>query len=187
MKNEVIHIEEKSFELSDAVKMAGGIDTSWCYQCGKCATGCPVAFEMDLTPTQLIHAIQLGLKDLVYNSNTMLLCAQCQICSTRCPQNVDIAEVLAAVMVLTQRDKKKPQISGALKFNKVFLRNIRWFGRTYELGMAAMLKLATWKLTQDMGMGIKMLRKGKFPIFPRFHSSRAVRKIFKRARKQEKE
>jgi heterodisulfide reductase subunit C len=100
---------------------------------------------------------------------------------------VDIAEVLAAVKVLMQREKKKSQIPDVLKFNKIFLRNIKWFGRTYELGMAAMLKLATWKLTQDVGMGIKMLRKGKFPIFPRFNSSRAVRKIFKRARKQEKE
>jgi len=181
-----MQIEDKSFEFSDAIAMAGGIDTSWCYQCGKCATGCPVAYEMDLTPTQLMHAIQLGLKDVVYNSNTMLLCAQCQTCSTRCPQNVDIAEVLAAVKVLMQRDKKKAQIPDVLKFNKRFLGNIKWFGRTYELGMAAILKLTTRKFTQDVGMGMKMLRKGKFPLFPRFKGSRVVRKIFKRARKQEK-
>jgi len=186
MTEEVIQIDEKSFTFSDAVKMAGGIDTSWCYQCGKCASGCPVAYEMDLTPTQLIHAIQLGLKSLVFNSKTMWLCAQCQTCSTRCPQDVDIAEVLAAVKVLMQREKKKSQMPDVLKFNKTFLRNIKWFGRTYELGMAAMLKLATWNLTQDVGMGLKMLKKGKFRLFPRFNSSRVVRKIFRRARKQEK-
>ena len=157
-----------------------------CYQCGKCASGCPVAYEMDLTPTQIIHAIQLGLKSLVFNSKTMWLCAQCQTCSTRCPQDVDIAEVLAAVKVIMQREKKKSQMPDVLKFNKTFLRNIKWFGRTYELGMAAMLKLATWNLTQDVGMGLKMLKKGKFRLFPRFNSSRVVRKIFRRARKQEK-
>ena len=186
MTKDVLHLDEKSFKFSDAVRMAGGIDVSFCYQCGKCASGCPVSYAMDLTPTQLIHAIQLGLKDLVYNSKTMWLCASCQTCSTRCPQDVDIAEVLATVKILIQREKKKPQLPNILKFNKHFLRNIKWFGRTYELGMIAMLKLATWNLTQDLGMGLEMFKKGKFSIFPRFKGSRAVRKIFRRVKKQEK-
>ena len=186
MTEEVIQIDEKSFTFSDAVKMAGGIDTSWCYQCGKCASGCPVAYEMDLTPTQIIHAIQLGLKSLVFNSKTMWLCAQCQTCSTRCPQDVDIAEVLDTVKILMQREKIKPQVPNVLKFSKRFIGNLKWFGRLYELGMVGMLKLSTWNLTQDMGMGMKMLKKGKFKIFPRFHGSWAVRKILRRARKQEK-
>lgn len=186
MAEEVLHLDEKSFKLSDAVKAAGGIDVNWCYQCGKCASGCPLSGEMDLTPTQLIHAIQLGLKDLVYNSKTMWLCSSCQTCTTRCPQNVDIAEVLAAVKVLMQRDKKKSKLPDVLKFNKEFLRNIRWFGRTYELGMVAMLKLVTWNFTQDLRMGLKMLKKGKFSIFPRFKGSWAVHNIFRRTGKQEK-
>jgi len=186
MTEEVIHIDEKSFAFSDVVKMAGGIDASWCYQCGKCATGCPVAYEMDLSPTQLIHAIQLGLKDLVYNSKTMWLCASCQTCSTRCPQGVDIAEIMDTVKVLMQHDKKKSQVPDVLKFNKRFVGNLKWFGRLYELGMVGMLKLSTRKFTQDMGMGIKMLKKGKFNLFPRFKGSWAVRKIISRARKQEK-
>jgi len=186
MTEEVVHLDEKSFKFSDAIKMAGGIDASWCYQCGKCASGCPTSYAMDLTPTQLIHAIQLGFKDLVFNSKTMWLCASCQTCSTRCPQDVDIAEVLDTVKILIQREKKKPQLSGILKFNKHFLRNIKWFGRTYELGMVAMLKLATWNLTQDMGMGLRMLKKGKFNVFPRFKGSWVVRKILGRVKKQEK-
>jgi len=186
MTEEVIHIDEKSFTFSDAVVMAGGIDVSYCYQCGKCATGCPVAYEMDLTPTQLIHAIQLGLTDMVYNSKTMWLCASCQTCSTRCPQDVDIAEVLDTVKILMQHDKKKPQLPNVLKFNKRFLGNLKWFGRLYELGMIAMLKLSTRKFTQDMSMGMKMLKKRKFNLFPRFKGSWAVRKILRRVKKQEK-
>ncbi|MHB8829737.1 MAG: 4Fe-4S dicluster domain-containing protein, partial [Syntrophales bacterium] len=80
MTEEVITIDEKSFKLGDAVAAVGGIDVSYCYQCGKCSTGCPVAYEMDLTPTQLIHAMQLGLQDIVYKSNTMWLCASCLTC-----------------------------------------------------------------------------------------------------------
>lgn len=186
MTEEIIQVESKSFEFSEAVKAAGGLDVNWCYQCGKCASGCPLSTKMDLTPTQLIHAAQLGLKELVYNSKTMWLCSSCQTCTTRCPQGVDIAEVLATIKILMQHDKKKPQLPDVLKFNKEFLRNIKWFGRTYELGMVAMLKLATWNLTQDIGMGLKMLKKGKFNIFPRFKGTRKVRGILRRTGKQEK-
>jgi heterodisulfide reductase subunit C len=186
MTTQVIHIDDKSSEFSDAIKMAGGVDVNWCMQCGKCASGCPVSYEMDLTPSQLIHAIQLGLKDLVYNSKTMWLCAACQTCSTRCPQDVDIAEVLDTVKILMQRDKKKAQVPNVLKANKRFIGNLKWFGRLYELGMVGMLKLSTRNLTQDMGMGIKMLKKGKFSIFPRFRGARMVRKILRRVKKQEK-
>ena len=185
MAEDIIHIDEKSFRFSDAVAALGGIDVSYCYQCGKCATGCPVAYEMDLTPTQLMHAIQVGLKDLVYNSKTMWLCSGCQTCSTRCPQDVDIAEVLDTIKILMQRDKKKPRVPDVLKFNKRFLENLKWFGRLYELGMIAMLKLSTRKFTQDIGLGMKMLKKRKFNLYPRFRGSRVVRKIFRRVKQQE--
>lgn len=186
MTEQAVHIDEKSFKFSDAVVAVSGIDVSYCYQCGKCATGCPVVYEMDLTPTQLIHAVQLGLKDVVYNSKTMWLCASCQTCSTRCPQDVDIAEVLDTVKILMQRDKKKSKLPDVLKFNKRFMGNLKWFGRLYEIGMIAILKLTTRKFTQDLGMGMKMLKKRKFSIWPRFKGGWDVRKILKRARRQEK-
>jgi len=186
MAGDVVHIDKKSFEFGDAVAAMGGIDVSCCYQCGKCASGCPVAYEMDLTPTQLVHAIQLGLKDLVYNSKTMWLCAACQTCSTRCPQDVDIAEVLNTIKIIMQRDKKTPQVPDVLEFNKRFVENLKWFGRLYELGMIAMLKLSTRKFTQDMALGMKMLKKRKFNLYPEFRGSRVVRKIFRRVKHQEK-
>ena len=186
MTEESIHIHEKTYALSDAVKAAGGIDVNWCYQCGKCASSCPVAYEMDLTPTELIHAVQLGLKDFVFNSKTMWLCASCQTCTTRCPQNVDIARILAAVKIVMQREKEQAKVPTVLEFNKRFLGNIKLFGRMYELGMVALLRLSTWSLTQDLLMGLRMLKKGKFNLFPRFKGSWAVRRIFRRTAEREK-
>ena len=185
MTVEAVRITSENLEFADTVKLAGGIDVNWCFQCGKCASGCPVSYAMDYTPTQLIHAIQLGLSDLVLNSKTMWLCASCQTCTTRCPQDVDIAEVLDTVKIVAQQRNIKPQLPVVLKFNKHFLRNIKWFGRTYELGMVGMLKMATFNLTQDVGLGLRMLKKGKFNIFPRFNGSRRVRRIAKRVKAQE--
>jgi heterodisulfide reductase subunit C len=186
MTEEVITIEEKSFKLADAVAAVGGIDVSFCYQCGKCSTGCPVAYAMDLTPTQLIHAMQLGLQDVVYKSNTMWLCASCLTCSTRCPQGVDIAEAFDTVKILMERTNQTPQAPDVLAVTKSFAQNLRWFGRMYELGMVAVIKLHTWKFTQDLGMGMKMLKKNKFNLLPRFEGARETRNIFRRVKKQEK-
>ncbi len=182
---EPIQIDEKGARLSDAVAAAGGIDVSHCYQCGKCSTGCPLAHEMDLKPTQLMHAIQLGLKDVVYNSKTMWLCASCHTCSAHCPQDVDIAEVMDTVKIMMMREKKTPKVPEVLKLSKCFVQNLKWFGRMYEMGLVGMLKLRTGKFTQDMEMGMKMLKKGKFNLLPRFTGARAVRKIIKRVRKLE--
>jgi heterodisulfide reductase subunit C len=186
MTEEVLNLNERHFKLTDIVSAVGGVDVSYCYQCGKCATGCPVAYEMDLVPTQLIHAIQLGLKDLVYKSKTMWLCASCLTCSTRCPQDIDIAETMNTIKILMYRNGKQPQVPDVLKFNKSFVENLNWFGRLYELGMIAMLKLRTGKFTEDLAMGMKMLKKDKFNLLPRFEGAGAVRKILKRVNKREK-
>lgn len=186
MTEDVITINEKSFKLGDAVKAVGGIDISYCYQCGKCSTGCPVAYAMDLTPTQLIHALQLGLEDVVYKSNTMWLCASCLTCSTRCPQGVDIAEAFDTVKIIMERNNKTPQVPDVLAVNKSFAQNLRWFGRMYELGMVGVLKLRTRKFTQDLGMGMKMIKKHKFNLIPGFKGAGEMRSIFRRVKKQEK-
>ena len=61
--------------LAAIIKAAGNTDISVCYQCRKCSSGCPVAYAMDYTPAQILHAARLGLKDLVLNSrHHMALC-----------------------------------------------------------------------------------------------------------------
>ncbi|MHC4680967.1 MAG: 4Fe-4S dicluster domain-containing protein [Planctomycetota bacterium] len=68
-----------------------------CYQYRKCAAGCPVSRAMDHAPAQL--SMRLGMDDFVLNSKTMWLCASCETCATRCPQDVDIAEVMDALKI----------------------------------------------------------------------------------------
>lgn len=62
--------------------------------------------------------------------------------------------------------------------NKAFLREIRLWGRSYELGLMAELKLRnlrTHPVTEDLDMGLKMFAKNKFPVLP--HFSRPPRKV----------
>ena len=173
-------------EFGEAVKKISGVEVNSCFQCAKCASGCPVSYAMDYTPNQVIHAIQLGLTDLVLNSRTIWLCASCQTCTTRCPQDVDITSVMDAVRIIAQREKIKAKIPEVLSFYRSTLTNISFFGRMYELGLIALLKLSTGRYTQDLGLGIKMLKKGKLKLLPTFRGSLMARRIFSKVREQEK-
>ena len=173
-------------KLAEAVMTECGQNVNLCYQCGKCAAGCPISYEMDYKPTQLIHAIQLGMDDLVFNSKTMWLCASCETCTTRCPQDVDVAKVMDAVKITAMRRRIKPTIPQAAAFNKAVLSNIKVCGRMFEVGMIVAFKLRTLDFFKDMGLGMKMFMKGKLKLIPSFTGARRTWKIFRRVKSIEK-
>ena len=169
-------------ELAEAVLTESGQNVNLCYQCRKCAAGCPISYAMDYKPAQLIHAIRLGMDDLVLNSKTMWLCASCETCTTRCPQEVDVAKVMDAVKIVEIRRGIKPAIPEVASFYKAALSNIKMCGRMYELGMIIGLKLRTFDFFKDMELGAKMFKKGKMKIIPSLSGARRTWKIFSRVK-----
>jgi len=183
---ESVHTITSGSKLAEAVLSESGQNVNLCYQCGKCAAGCPISYEMDYKPTQLIHAIRLGMDDLVLNSKTMWLCASCETCTTRCPQEVDVAKVMDAVKITAMRRRIKPTIPQVASFNKAALSNIKMCGRMFEVGMIVALKLRTFDFFKDMGLGMKMFMKGKLKIIPSLTGARRTWKIFRRVKTIEK-
>jgi len=173
--------------LARTILEDAAVEVNLCYQCGKCAAGCPVAYAMDYAPAQLIHAARLGLDDLVLNSKTIWLCAACETCTTRCPQEVDIAKVMDAAKILAVKRGIKPSIGAVRSFHQAALASIRRFGRMWEPGMLVSLKLRTGDYAKDMDLGLRMLRKRKLKLFPALKGSRRARRIFARVAKMEKE
>jgi heterodisulfide reductase subunit B len=142
-----------------------------CYQCVKCTSGCPFGKYFDWQPNQIMRAIQLGQEDIALESQTPWLCASCQTCTTRCPQGLDIARIMDFLTREALDRGIDPPIPEVDNMNKAFLREVRIWGRSYELGLIAELKLRnlrTHPITEDLDMGLKMLSKNKFPIFPHF-------------------
>ncbi len=173
-------------EFAEIIQETTGLNINLCYQCKKCTSGCPVAYAMDYTPTQLIHAIRLGLENLVLNSATIWLCASCETCTTRCPQEVDIASVMDTLRIMAVRAGVKPKLPEVAAFYHTGLSNIRFFGRMYELGLIGRLKLATGQFTKDIDLGIKMVKKGKLKLLPSFQGSSITRRIFAKVKEREK-
>lgn len=178
-------IPSSNFEKK--IRDASGVQVNLCYQCGKCSAGCPINKEMDYLPHQLIHAIRLGKEDLVLNSKTMWLCASCETCTTRCPQEVDIAKVMDTLKIMAVERGIQPDSKEVPAFYKSALNSIRRFGRVYELGMIMEMKLRTLDLFKDMKLGMRMISKGKIKILPDLSSSRSsiASKIFARVKRKE--
>lgn len=172
--------------LSEKLKNRTGQNVFLCYQCRKCSAGCPVAYAMDYTPAQLLEAIRLEMNEAVLKSKTPWMCASCQTCTTRCPQEIDIARVMDGLRSIALEVKIKPPLPDVAAFYRLMLANIFLFGRMYELGLIGMLKFATRQFTKDLGLGFKMFSKGKLRIFPVFSRSFLVKRIFFRTKLSER-
>lgn len=175
-----LSVDSDAAGFAELVRQVSGTDVCVCFQCGTCASGCPVAYAGDYTPTQVIHAVQLGLHDEVLRSRMIWLCTSCQICTTRCPQDVDVASVMEGLRIIARRQHVPPGEPSVLTFHGKSLANIRLFGRIYELGLVASLKMSTHHLTEDLGLGVTMLTKGKIGILPGFRGARAARRVIRR-------
>jgi heterodisulfide reductase subunit C len=72
----------------------GGETLTLCYQCGTCASSCPVArITTRFNPRHVIKSTMAGRKQQVI-SDLVWLCCSCYNCQERCPQGVEIAELM---------------------------------------------------------------------------------------------
>jgi heterodisulfide reductase subunit B2 len=154
-------------DLAHRVMAELGQNVYLCYQCVRCTSGCPVAEFFDWQPNQVMRALQLGQENITFQSQTPWLCASCQTCTTRCPQGLDIAAIMDFLTREARARGYEPQIPEVDTFNQAFMREVRLWGRSYELGLLAEMKLRTRDLTSDLDLGIKLLRKGKLAFLPR--------------------
>lgn len=132
-----------------------------CVQCGKCSSGCPVAFETAHTPRKVIRLLQRGWLEEAGRSPFLELCAQCQACTVRCPRGVQVSEVLLSLLRLA-RAKGWMRPDG---FHRSFEEMIRQRGRINELrlGLAAQAGRLPSHPVEDLLLLIKMLLRGKLP------------------------
>lgn len=149
-----------------------------CYQCVKCTSGCPVGKYFDWQPNQIMRALQLGQEDIALHSETPWLCAACQTCTTRCPQGLDINAIMEFLTrEALDRGIRSPVVRVDI-FNRAFLREIRLWGRAFELGLLMEMKLRTRDLFSDLDLGLKMIQKNKIRFMPSpAHPPRRVKPV----------
>lgn len=190
--SEVYNINDMKSFADDIINVSGEKINN-CYQCKKCSNGCPITFAMDIQPHLVIKMIQLGMENEVLKSKTIWLCAACETCGTRCPNEIKLADMMDA---LRQRALKKgvtPGVKNAPIFHKAFNESVGKYGRVYEIGMVRQFtmkaggiigKLLSGALMNDAKLGLKLYRRGKLGLTPhKIKGMSDIKKIFNKEQK----
>ena len=166
-------------ELARRIQDELGQNVYLCYQCVKCSSGCPVAEFFDWQPNQIMRALQLGQEDIALHSETPWLCASCQTCTTRCPQDLDIAGIMEWLTREALKRGIKPPVTEVKIFNDAFMREVRIWGRAYEPGLMVEMKLRDpGSMFDDIDLYTRMLKKMKVSFIPSFgHPPRNVKPV----------
>jgi heterodisulfide reductase subunit C len=168
-------------KLLEEVEERAHTKVSSCFQCLKCSSGCPVSYEMDYLPAQIIRMVNLGMLDEVLKSRTIWVCASCETCTTRCPNDIDIAQVMDTLREMALRSGKAEPEENLRRFHEAFLLAIKTWGRVHELQMIGAYKLKTRRFMEDADIGKEMFKRGKIKLLPEpIKGRRAVRRLFKK-------
>lgn len=137
-----------------------------CYTCAKCTAGCPIAYAMEYGPHRLLQMVRFGMKDAVLQSRDIWLCACCETCGTRCPNNVDIARMMDALRQMAVTERVANPANDIRDFHRLFLGISKTLGRMHEASLIVLLRVRTRDFFSDLGAGVQLMMKGKIPIVP---------------------
>lgn len=99
------------------LKAPHGETFKFCYQCGRCTATCPIArFSSDFRPNKLIQMAKLGI-DTVLDKDALWLCAACYTCTERCPQDIEVKDVIRILKNLALDEGHYPDYFRGLVFN----------------------------------------------------------------------
>lgn len=170
----------------EEVARRSGQDLRTCYQCGNCTAGCPFAFAYDHQVSRIMRLIQLGQKEAVLSSRSIWLCASCQSCTTRCPNNIDVAKVMDVCRHMAREADVKVQERPVKVFVDAFLNSIERYGRSFELGLMVEYMLKSGRLFSNVDLAPVVLRRNKLPFKAHpIQGKDQVARIFERFRKGE--
>ena len=150
--------------LKQQLEKATGNNYACCYQCGKCTAGCPAGGFMDNPPARIMRLVQAGYVDDAMKSDSLWYCVGCMTCTSRCPQNLEIAGTMDALREMALKSGKASEDRAkklVTAFHSAFLKTVRKSGRLQELALVNSYKLKTRTFLQDAGAGIKMIKQGK--------------------------
>ena len=121
---------------------------------------------MDYTPRTLFALINAGQRDRVLSSNTMWCCVSCYACTTRCPQNIPVTDIMYALKRMAIREGRGRCGANAEVFYRTFVDIIKRDGKSFEpeLMTRYMLRTDPVMMLKSSTLGMKLMRHGRFPF-----------------------
>ncbi len=164
------------YQLLEQLEVTGPFQAAACFQCRKCTNGCPVTFAMDIYPDEVIRMVLLGQRETVLRCGTIWVCAACETCSTRCPNEVKIAELMDCLKEMAVKKGLPCPQPRILTLHETFLKNIKKRGRVFESTFLPSYMLRsgrlgrnwkTGKWLDELKLGWQMFYKRRFSVFPK--------------------
>ena len=150
--------EEKRF-LNEVIERSGQ-NLLECLQCGKCSGSCPICSTTVEGPRRLIAQILSGIKDSALRDPTWWYCVSCGTCANRCPVEINMYSVATALCEMAAEAGVKPSEPDIHRFEDLFLKSVRKYGRVRELKTVMQYNLLTLRPFKDAGQGMQLMLKG---------------------------
>ncbi len=129
--------------LVEEVMSRSGQNIQSCYQCRRCAAGCPVGEETGVTPDRLIRMILVGDKEAALNNLLVWKCVACYTCGTRCPNNIQTARITETLKHMSKEAHLKPLTPRIADFHNAFMTSTGHLGRVNEIELMAIYETKT--------------------------------------------
>ena len=167
MATDQVELRRSEYDCHEKPNYSNGARIAHCLQCGSCGGSCPNGADMQYTPRTIFALINAGQREEVLSSNTMWCCVSCYLCTTRCPQDIPITELMYTLKRMSidggyAKDTDAPALA------RTFTNLIDRYGRSFELGLASRYYLFNKPLSMlKLGpLGISMFTRGRMSLTP---------------------
>lgn len=81
-----------------------------CYQCGTCASRCPIFRQYtSFNPRKIMKKLLLGeFNEKIFDKQQIWRCRKCYTCSTRCPLGIDVGHAIGELKNMALKITKAP-------------------------------------------------------------------------------
>jgi quinone-modifying oxidoreductase subunit QmoC len=147
----------------------GGDQLSMCMQCGACSGSCPIGTDMDFGPRKLFMMIRAGMKEAVFESNTLWNCTSCYRCTVRCPRGIPVTYIVQGLAAKAADLGYASEVDTA-RFARSFWWSVEHFGRTDERLVTAKyyfsfgLKTGIRKSLENLKIALSLVLKGRMHL-----------------------
>jgi heterodisulfide reductase subunit C2 len=164
-----------------------GIHVSSCYQCLRCTNACPVSTFMDIKPHQVVRNVILGQREALLACSSIWVCLSCEMCSTYCPNEIDVAALMSRLKNMVMELRRKPAEVPIATFHKIFLDVLGKHGRINELQLMHryhwhMLRQGfqprPQEIWRDLKLTLELVKRGRLKLLPeRAEAVMAIREL----------
>ncbi|MGA7876646.1 MAG: 4Fe-4S dicluster domain-containing protein [Desulfoferrobacter sp.] len=182
--NDTLQINGRENLWARAVSMETGIQVASCYQCLRCSNSCPVSTFMDIKPHQIVRLVQLGQKEKLLKCSAIWICLSCEMCTTYCPNEIDVAALLNHLKNSVVCSQITPAEYEIAAFHEVFMDVLQKHGRMNDLQLMQRFRFKTVshghlpscdEMSDDISLALELLKRRRLRLFP--ERSRAANEI----------